>query len=592
MEATCLYLPNRLARLIHLLVTRHLHQPLQLKHIPRNIQRHIAHTSGLQGALPRLRAQEHDVPYLEHLRAVREHLGLISFRTYGTVELARVLQGCCTRHEDMVSILNAAVETLHLQHFELPGFTTLVKVATTVRATINKTIFSQVMGLLEEEGCLQLDRLFEVEADETTSRWNALKLDPKKASLSQLRGILSQLAVLEKLSPSVNLKSLVSRSKFEQFVQEAKSLNRQAMVRLTLMKRYTLAVALLEARRAQLRDDLGTLFVRRMFRIRTHALNLLKDLQEKHQGHTDALIDQLRQVAVLLAAEDQNDVLTKVREAIPKPEDTLLDIDRYLGRTRNNFVPFMMKGYLSHRAALLNFLEGVSVKSTSDNKDLEHSIRFVLEHRSEKDPNLSTFTIDPRFDDVVIVPDVPLGWVPEVWRPFVFQHKGREVWVLQGHPLGLSKLYFEMYVLLHVAWELKSGDLCIEGSEDFANYTQELVTDVEMQAELPLFLEQMGQEGTGAGITRTLKQKLQETARWADARLGFPERSGTRIKGETFTLSRMEAEKEPEGFEGHRQRIVQACINHPSRCWMPCLTLSTCFSSARCSGPFLDFSLS
>lgn len=555
-ETNCSHLPNRLARLIHLLVTRHLHQPLKLKHVPKVLQRHVAETAGLQGSLSRLHTQGHDVPYTEHLRAVREHLGLTSFRTYGPEELARVLEGCCTRHEDLVSILNAAVETLHLHHFELPGFTTLVKVATSVRSAINKNIFSQVMERLGEAGCQHLDRLFEVSAFESTSRWNTLKLDPKKANLSQLRSILSQLAEVEKLGPPVNLKALVSRSKFEQFVLEAKSLNRQAMVRLTVQKRHTLAVALLEARQAQLRDDLGKVFVKRMFRLRTNALNQLKDLQEKHQGHTDTLIDQLRQVAVLLAASDQQDVLRKIQQAIPKPEDTLLEIERYVGRTRNNFVPFMLKGYLSHRAALLNFLEGVSITSTSDNKDLGHAVRFVLEHRSEKDPNLSTFSIDRRFAEVVIIPDLPLGWVPEMWRPLVFQHSGREVMVIDGHPLGLSKLYFELCVLLHLAWELKSGDMCIEGSEDFANYTRELVTDAELQAELPLFLQQMGLDETPSKMTQTLKSRLQETARWADVRLKSPEATGTRLKGESFTFSKMEAEKEPEGFEEHRQRIV------------------------------------
>ena len=195
-------------------------------------------------------------------------------------------------------------------------------------------------------------------------------------------------------------------------------------------------------------------------------------------------------------------------------------------------------------------------------KDLEHSIRYVLEHPSEKDPNLSTFTTHPRFEDIVVVPDVPLRWVPEVWRPFVFQQKGREVWVLQGHPLGLSKLYFEMCVLLHVAWELKSGDLYTQGSEDFANYTRELVSDSELQAELPVFLEQMGLDETPGQMTQTLRSKLQETAHWADVRLKSPAVSGTRIKGETFTLSKMEAEKEPEGFVEHRQRMVQGMGRH------------------------------
>ncbi|GGJ55553.1 DUF4158 domain-containing protein [Deinococcus roseus] len=554
--AVCTHGTPRLARLIHLVIARHLRGFQSLRDIPRPIQRHIAASVGLEGFLPQLPTQDHRRPYTEHTQWVRDHLHFTSFRTYGVQELHRVLESCCTRHEDLVSIINAAVEHLHQLQYELPGFTRLVKEATHVRSRVNRSIFDRVVTHLTETDQEKLNRLLEEQPTGGKSNWNLIKQEPRKASLSQLKVALGHLQDLEDITPQVNLKMWVSNSKFEQFVREARSLHRQALGRLTLHKRYTLMVALLEDQQARIKDDLGTLLVKRMFRLRNAALTQLKALQERHQGHTDMLIEQLRQITVLLADKNPEGVLEDIQKVIPKPEDTLLDIDQYQGRSRNNFVPFMLWGYQQNRQVLLKLLEVVPITSTSDNKDLEEAIRYVLEHRSERDPNLSTFNIDPRFKEVTILPLLPLGWVPEVWRPFVFQHNGREVIVVQGHPLGLNKMYFEMCVLMHVAWELRSGDLCIEGSNQYANYTRELVSPQEMEQELPVFLKQMNLDGTPRKMVSTLKARLQDVARWADVQLKSPEMSGTRIKGETFTLSRQEADPEPAGFIEHRQRLA------------------------------------
>lgn len=69
----------------HLVVARH----LRGLRVPRPIQRHIASCIG-ESFLTRW---------------VREHRHFTSIRTYGIQEPQRVLESCCTRHEDLVSIV-------------------------------------------------------------------------------------------------------------------------------------------------------------------------------------------------------------------------------------------------------------------------------------------------------------------------------------------------------------------------------------------------------------------------------------------------------------------------------------------------------
>ena len=43
-------------------------------------------------------------------------------------------------------------------------------------------------------------------------------------------------------------------------------------------------------------------------------------------------------------------------------------------------------------------------------------------------------------------------------------------------PVRVNRRHFEVCVFSQVMWELKSGDLCIEGAEQFSDYRAQLIS--------------------------------------------------------------------------------------------------------------------
>jgi hypothetical protein len=82
---------------------------------------------------------------------------------------------------------------------------------------------------------------------------------------------------------------------------------------------------------------------------------------------------------------------------------------------------------------------------------------------------------------------VDLSFVSEKWWPLVtgmtYQHAA---------VTRVERRYFELCVFSQLLLELKSGDLCIPGSDRFSDYRKQLVSPEEYAHEIARYGEQAG----------------------------------------------------------------------------------------------------
>ena len=128
----------------------------------------------------------------------------------------------------------------------------------------------------------------------------------------------------------------------------------------------------------------------------------------------------------------------------------------------NNYTPFMWGIYRSSRQALFSLLEHVKLISTSQNAALTASLDFLMRHRQSKRDTLDINGEDGMLD---------LSWVPEKWWKLVTGSSNRNAAIE-----AVDRRQFEVCVFSEVMQHLKSADLCIEGSIQFGDYREELVT--------------------------------------------------------------------------------------------------------------------
>lgn len=122
------------------------------------------------------------------------------------------------------------------------------------------------------------------------------------------------------------------------------------------------------------------------------------------------------------------------------------------------------------------------------------AVTFILEHEHDPKKYLEA-TIDLSFANG--------DWLRTVQK----RRKGKDCFIRQ---------HLETCVLTYVATELKTGDLCIRGSEQFADYRDQLLSWEACEPQVADYCLKLGFEASAQGFVENLKQWLTEVAQEVD----------------------------------------------------------------------------
>ncbi len=106
--------------------------------------------------------------------------------------------------------------------------------------------------------------------------------------------------------------------------------------------------------------------------------------------------------------------------------------------------------------------------------------------------------------------ELDLSFASERWRDLVVADLG------DGRPPALARRHLEACVFSHLAQELKTGDLCVEGSDAYADYREQLIPWEECEPLVEQHYRELGLAPTPEGFAEGLKEKLARTAREVD----------------------------------------------------------------------------
>jgi len=109
--------------------------------------------------------------------------------------------------------------------------------------------------------------------------------------------------------------------------------------------------------------------------------------------------------------------------------------------------------------------------------------------------------------------DLDLSFASEQWI--------RTILVRQNGDIVYNRRHLEVCVFSCVASELKSGDLCVKGSESFADYRDQLLNWDECDPIVADYCRELGFESTATGFIQQLREWLTKTAEAVDR--NYPE---------------------------------------------------------------------
>ena len=481
-----------------------------------------------------------------HLQVIREYLGVKPYGRPARRVLVEAMKEAARTKDELADLINIALEELIRQQWELPAFSTLQRAALHVRALVYRGYYRQVAAALSDAARQQLQALLETEATMRRSAWNELKQGPGSSTLGHFKVWVTHYQWLTEQSAPVRAALAgVPDVKVKHFAAEAKTLDAARIQALEPQKRATLVAALLVVQSARVLDELAEMFIKRMGRIHQRGKEALAQHREQEQKLTDHLIGTLRElVTAYHGGGTEAQRLAAMGNILGgRSDEVIQQCDAHQAYAGNNYHPFLWRFYVSHRATLFRLLPALRIQSTSQDTSLVEALDFLRQHESNRGEWLPLPSGGAPEDASSSAPArLDLSWVPESWWCLVSGGANRE-----ERPERINRRHFEVCVFSQMIWDLKSGDLCLDGSDQFADYRQQLISWEEYAQMVPAYREQVGLPVEGPTFVAYARQQLEAIAAATDA--AFPQNEQVRIEQGEPIISRSERPVDPEQLQ-------------------------------------------
>ena len=486
--------------------------------------------------------------------------------TYDPVRVRQVAEQAIRKaaqaKDNPADLINVALEELVRARCELPGYTTLDAMAATIRTEVNTAVYQAVAGRVGPVARLRLGRLYVVDPVTRRSGFDRLKDVAKSASLGKFRLRLDLLAEIDALGPTGEWLDGVPPGKVAHFAGEARITDLADLRKIADEgKRLTLVASLVHVVRAGVRDDVVTMFCKRMAAIHKKGRDHLEALREAHRAESERLLGVF------------GDVLSAVREATAGGGDGQAqaggeDAEEAAGRLvlktleraggvealsaaheavsahhGNNYLPLLDRHYRSHRSALFTLVDAVELESTSAERSVVDAVAYLRELRNAKASYVpermeaGRVNADGEAETVTVAVDVD-AFASAAWRKILRD---------KDHPGMLVRRHLEVCVFSYLAAELRSGDIAVAGSDSYANLHDQLMSWEECRPLADAFCTQAGIPSDPAALTAHYRSLLASTAARVDA--GYPSNTDLVLEGDRPVLRRRKGlERRPEAL--------------------------------------------
>lgn len=441
-----------------------------------------------------------------HRQSIRQHFGWTPWGLKGPKSARRfAIQSAYKAAQTLnipADIINVVIEELKINRFEIPAFSTLCRLVRHVRSRANRTLFKQTFDLLTHAKLIPiLDELIVVSDDKKHSAYQMLKEPPKSPRIKDFKEQIRHHSWVDTLGNVGSCVKHISKQKYLQFVQEAKSLDISNLMDISESRRYTLIACLIDYTKKETKDNLAEVFCKTMATIHKKARIYLTKLQEKATDKTQEIAWFAHSILGEFKdnASDKNAFLKNVSATIKESGgvDELMKICAHIIACHSNqHYPLLWKYFKSKRVAIFDVVETIEFGSSTQRANLINAINFLISLRHK------------RSETIKAPSDLSLDFISDIWRKLVYE----------GKPENniLKRRYFEMCVFTYLSYELTSGDIFIEGADSFSDYRTSLLSREECQEILEKEPESASLPFNGNGFIEDLKKEMIEKSKVFD----------------------------------------------------------------------------
>lgn len=527
---------NRLLFLIMLKTYQRLGYFVNIQEVPKIIINHIARATNMIDILNGYEKYDGSSVKQKHIEYIRMYLNIKPYNHEAKdIAIKTAAEASKTKDND-ADIINAVIDELIHQRYELPAFSTLLRISRKVRHTVYNAYYKFVYENISEDTKKLVDNLF-ISSETNDTGWNSLKEAIGKATVNTLSQNLETLSRIKVFNIKEDILLKIPDIKLKHFVAEADALDSSKMKELNKFKRYTLAVAFIFQRCASILDDIGEIFVKLVKSRQNRAKDKQEEYTLSHSKTACYLISTLQDIMTAYKTEgNKEERLDAIDEAlksndVQNPDEIIDKCEIHNTYAGDNYFPFAwdcIKGKC--RVMLFTVLENIELFSTTQDRTMEKVIKIILKYR--KSSRLKNIPGEE-------FKDIDLSWVSEKWTKLLTGHSGKV-----NNNEALNRRHFEVCAFYEIMQDLKSGDLCIKGSDKYSDYREQLITWEEYNNEINTFGEQVGIPITDEAFIEHFKSTLDKAADEADK--SFPTNQYLRIQKGEPVLTPLKKKEEPK----------------------------------------------
>jgi Domain of unknown function (DUF4158) len=413
----------------------------------------VGHIRSCLSLLPAIEPEYDEARTLyRHHQAIRDYLRVAPWGDDARRTAIKAVSDAASTMDNPADLINVALETLIKERFELPAFSTLDRLVGRVRVVANQRYFEKILTRLSSEETRRLDALLVTEGRGSRSPYQRLKLLPKSPTMKHLQEWVTQLEWLESLGRIDHLLVDLPPLKLKHFAAEARALNAGELKDFTAPKRYALLLCLIHRMRVQCRDQLALMLIKRVSKIQQKGKDALEELRLQYREKTAGLVSLLAEVVTTSESSPSDERAGQdIRRLLAQrgPAEQLLEeCETVVAYSKDNYQPLLWRYYRSDRSSLFRLAQNLSFNSTSQDQSVMKAFNYLLENEHRRGDWLPD--------------EVDLSFASERWR--------RTIYGVHDGEVMLNRRHFEVCVFTYLATELKTGDISIAGSDEYADY--------------------------------------------------------------------------------------------------------------------------
>lgn len=447
--------------------------------------------------------------------------------------------------ESVLDIVNALIEFLVKESYELPAFSTLDRLSYEARAAATNLYIDRIYDGLTQES-IQLIQSVLIESDDSgMTFWHKLKEEPKRPSIKTFTRFYQHSKWIRRLSDAIGPLPELPEAKRYQLVMEAKAYTRDKINSIQRRKRIALAALLVNEQAYHSTDCLVRLFIREIRQLHNRARADLTDFQKASIHESEQLITMLFDVATARSLDAPLEKqIHQIDQALQNdPETVALRCDRLVHHGLTSHLPFLKRRYSGQRRRiLLNCLSLLEIDHTAHGGDLLACLNMIVQYR---DKNLATLAVNA-IDSPQGGDHTAIDWIGQRWSSVLYKDQG---------PNKINRMMdakvFEIAVLSEVAKRFQSGDLFVDNSTKYDDYRKHLITWDQYNESVAEYVKEIGLSRSPLVFTKRLKKRFQATARRADRR--FPKDGYVEIASDHIHLRRSKSKATLRGHGSFRR---------------------------------------